>query len=124
MWMQQVLEKKSDGFYEVLEINVTFVVNFEADRNCFRNKALNGRYMMEHYPMPCITHFFLTWRLPGFGNRLFKYRDKVKIINSYKASTFIQKNNFMHKCIYREVFRVKPTVFWIVNTKTKKRDLL
>ena len=43
MWMQRVLKKKSDGFYGVLEINVTFVVNFEADRNCFEIKALDGR---------------------------------------------------------------------------------
>ena len=33
--------------------------------------------MSEYYPMPCITLFFLTWRLRDFGNKLFKYSEKL-----------------------------------------------
>ena len=66
--MQRVLEKKSDGFYGVLEINVTFVVNFEADRNCFGIKALDGRCTVYDGTLPnaVLNSFFLNMAPTGF----------------------------------------------------------
>ena len=38
-WIQRVLETNDDDFYGVLEINVTFVVYFELDKQGFGNKV-------------------------------------------------------------------------------------
>ena len=66
--MQRVLEKKSDGFYGVLEINVTFVVNFKAYKNRFGNKALDVDVDVYDGILPnaVLNSFFLNMAPTGF----------------------------------------------------------